>query len=92
VLTFGLQGIQRVIIIGRTAQVMTDRPQVMTDRPQVMTDRPQVMTDTLNKLNNEASKYGLIINERKTIYMKCTRKQVTENKLETDTMSYDSVQ
>jgi predicted N-acyltransferase len=41
---------------------------------------------------NEASKYGLLINESKTKYMKRTRKQVRENKLEIDTMSSESVQ
>jgi hypothetical protein len=41
---------------------------------------------------NEASKYGLLINESKTKYMKCTRKQVRENKLEIDNMSFESVQ
>ena len=52
----------------------------------------QVMKDTLNKLKNEAYKYGLLINERKTKYMKCTRKQVKENKLEIDNMSFEAVQ
>jgi hypothetical protein len=36
----------------------------------------QVMIDTFNKLKNEASKYGLYINENKTKYMNRTRKQV----------------
>jgi hypothetical protein len=53
---------------------------------------PQVMIDTLTKLKNEASKYGLLINESKTKYTKCTRKQVRKNKLEIDTMSFESVQ
>jgi hypothetical protein len=39
----------------------------------------QVMIDTLTILNNEAAKYGLLINESKTKYIKCTRKQVREN-------------
>jgi hypothetical protein len=52
----------------------------------------QVIMDTLTKLKNEASKYGLLINESKTKYMKCTRKQVRGNKLEIDTMSFGSVQ
>jgi hypothetical protein len=47
--------------------------------------------DTFTKLKNEASKYGLLINESKTKYMKCTIKQVRGNKLEIDTMSYESV-
>jgi retron-type reverse transcriptase len=50
----------------------------------------QVMIHTLSKLKNEASKYGLLINESKTKYMKCTgtRKQVRGNELEIDTMSF----
>ena len=40
----------------------------------------QAMIDTLNKLKNEASKYGLLINENKTKYMKCTRRQYRETK------------
>jgi hypothetical protein len=52
----------------------------------------QVMIDTLTKLKNEASKYGLLINESKTKYMQCTRKQVRGNKLEIDSMSFESVQ
>jgi hypothetical protein len=50
------------------------------------------MIDTLTKLKNEVSKYGPLINESKTKYMKYTRKQVRGNKLETDTMSFESVQ
>jgi hypothetical protein len=52
----------------------------------------QAMIDTLNKLKNEASKYGLLINENKTKYMKCTRRQYRENKIEIETMSFESVQ
>jgi hypothetical protein len=37
------------------------------------------------KLKHEASKYGLLINESKTKYMKRTRMQVRGNKLEIDT-------
>jgi hypothetical protein len=50
------------------------------------------MIDTFTKLKNESSKYGLLINECKTKYMKCTRKQVRGNKMEIDTMSFESVQ
>ena len=46
---------------------------------------------TLNKLKNEASKYGLLINENNTKDMKCTRRQYTENKTEIETMSFESV-
>jgi hypothetical protein len=49
------------------------------------------MSTALIKLKSEASKYGLVINESKTKYMKCTRKQVRENKLGIDT-SFESVQ
>jgi hypothetical protein len=50
------------------------------------------MIDTFTTLKNEASKYGLLINENKAKYMKCTRKQVTGNKLEIDTNSFELVQ
>ena len=49
------------------------------------------MIDTLNKLKNEASKYGLLIKENKTKYMECTRRQYRE-KIEIETMSFESVQ
>jgi hypothetical protein len=52
----------------------------------------QVMIDMFTELKNEASKCGLLINGGKTKYMKCTRKQVRGNKLEIDTMSFESVQ
>jgi len=48
--------------------------------------------DMFIKLNNEASKFGLFINENKTKYMMCTSKQYRENKLEIDNMSFESVQ
>jgi hypothetical protein len=49
-----------------------------------------VMIDTPTKLKNEASKYGLLINESETKYMKCTRKEVRRIKQEIDTMSFES--
>ena len=52
----------------------------------------QVMMGTFTKLKNEASKFGLLINESKTKYMMCTRNQHRENKLEIDNMSFESVQ
>ena len=52
----------------------------------------QAMIAILNKLKNEASKCGLLINENKAKYMKCTRKQCRENKIEIETMSFESVQ
>jgi hypothetical protein len=51
----------------------------------------QMMIDTFTNLKNEASKYGLLINESKTKHTKCTRKQVRENKLEIDSMRFESV-
>jgi hypothetical protein len=51
----------------------------------------QAMIDMFTKLKNEAYKYGLLINENKMKYMKCTRKQVTGNKSEIDTISFESV-
>jgi len=36
----------------------------------------QVTMDTFTKLKCEASKFGLLINENKTKYMMCTRKQI----------------
>ena len=52
----------------------------------------QVMIDMFTKLKNEVPKFGLLINENKTKYMKCTRKQLRGNKLEIDAMSFESVQ
>ena len=52
----------------------------------------QVMIDMFTKLKNEASKFGLLINENKMKYMKCTRKQLRGNKFEIDSMSFQSVQ
>jgi len=52
----------------------------------------QYTTDTFTKLKNEASKFGLLINENKMKYMMCTRKQHRENKLEIDNMSFELVQ
>jgi hypothetical protein len=52
----------------------------------------QVTMDTFTKLKHEASKFGLLINENKTKYMMCTRKQYRENKLEIDDMSFEAVQ
>jgi hypothetical protein len=51
----------------------------------------QAMINTFTELKNEASKYGLLVNESKPKYIKCTIKQVRGNKLETDTMSFESV-
>jgi len=48
--------------------------------------------DEFTKLKNEASKFGLLINENRTKYMMCTRKQHRENTLEIDNMSFESVQ
>jgi hypothetical protein len=52
----------------------------------------QVTMDTFTKLKNEASKFGLLINENKTKYFMCMRKQRRGNKLEIVDMSFESVQ
>jgi hypothetical protein len=52
----------------------------------------QVTMDTFTKLKNEASKFGLLINESETKYMMCTRKQRRGNKLETGDMNFESIQ
>ena len=52
----------------------------------------QVMIDMFTKLKNEASKSGLLINENKMKYMICIREQLRGNKLEIDTMRFESVQ
>jgi hypothetical protein len=52
----------------------------------------QVTMDTFTKLKSEASKFGLLINENKTKYLVCTRKQRRGNKLEIGDMSFESVQ
>jgi hypothetical protein len=44
------------------------------------------------KLKYEASKFGLLINENKTKYMTCMRKQYGENKLEIDKTTFEAVQ
>ena len=48
--------------------------------------------DAFTKLKNEASKFGPLINENKTKYMMCMRKQHRDNKVEIDNMSFESVQ
>ena len=48
--------------------------------------------DTFTKIKNEASKFGLLINKNKTKYMMYTRKQHRENKVEIESMSFESVQ
>ena len=51
----------------------------------------QVMTDMFTKLKNEASKFGLSINENDKVY-KMYEKELRGNKLEIDTISFVSVQ
>jgi hypothetical protein len=55
----------------------------------------QVMIDTFTKLKYETSKYVILLvineNKKKYVYMKCTRKQVRGNKLEMDSISFESV-
>jgi hypothetical protein len=40
---------------------------------------------------NEALKYGLIFNESKTKYLKCTRKQTQDGKLSVESMQFEKV-
>jgi hypothetical protein len=37
------------------------------------------MIDAFNKLKMESIKYGLVINEKETKYMKCTRRKPSKN-------------
>jgi hypothetical protein len=46
-----------------------------TDDVLIMDRTKQTLIDTFLKLKNEALKYGLIVNENKTKYLKYTRKQ-----------------
>jgi hypothetical protein len=50
------------------------------------------MIDAFNKLKKESIKYGLVINEKKTKYMKCTRrKQSKIDDLETGNLKIGQV-
>jgi len=49
------------------------------------------MTDTFKKLKNISIQFGLIVNDNKTKYMKCTRKEPQLNKLTVDNKHIDQV-
>jgi ubiquitin len=52
----------------------------------------QTLINTFLKLKNEALKYGLIVNENKTKYLKCTRKQTQDGKLSVESMQFEQVE
>ena len=49
------------------------------------------MIDTFRKLKDISSQYGLIVNESKTKYMKCTRRENTSGKLRVGDIRIDQV-
>jgi len=49
------------------------------------------MIDTFEKLKNISLQFGLIVNENKTKYMKCTRKETQLDRLMVDNMQIDQV-
>jgi hypothetical protein len=49
------------------------------------------LIDTFEKLKNISTQYGLIVNESKTKYMKCTRKENTLDKLQAGEARIDQV-
>jgi len=51
----------------------------------------QTMIDTFKKLKNISLQFGLIVQENKTKYMKCTRKETQLNKPIVDNMHIDQV-
>ena len=51
----------------------------------------QTMIDPFKKLKNVSLQFGLIVNENKTKYMKCTRKETQLNKLTVDNKHIDQV-
>ena len=51
----------------------------------------QTMIDTFEKLKNISLQFGLIVNENKTKYMKCTRKETQLDRLMVDNMQIDQV-
>jgi porphobilinogen deaminase len=58
----------------------------------IMARTKQTLIDTFLKLKNEALKYGLIVNENKTKYLKCTRKQIQDGKLSVESMQFEQVE
>jgi len=51
----------------------------------------QTMTDTFKKLKSISLQFGLIVNDNKTKYMKCTRKETQLDKLIVDNKHIDQV-
>jgi retron-type reverse transcriptase len=51
----------------------------------------QTLIDTFEKLKNISTQYGLIVNESKTKYMKCTQKENTLDKLQAGDARIDQV-
>jgi hypothetical protein len=51
----------------------------------------QTMIDTFEKLKNISLQFGLIVNENKTEYMKCTRKETQSDRLMTGNIHIDQV-
>jgi len=51
----------------------------------------QTLIDTFGKLKDISSQYGLIVNESKTKYMKCTRRENTLGKLRVGDIQIDQV-
>ena len=49
------------------------------------------MIDTFEKLKNSSLQFGLIVNENKTKYMKCTTKETQLDRLRVDNMQIDQV-
>jgi hypothetical protein len=51
----------------------------------------QTLIDTFEKLKNITSQFGLIVNENKTKYIKCTRKEAQLDRLKVANMQIDQV-
>jgi hypothetical protein len=51
----------------------------------------QTLIDTFEKLKNISSLFGLIVNENKTKYVKCTRKEIQFDRLKVGNMQIDQV-
>ena len=49
------------------------------------------MTDTFEKLKNISLQFGLIVDENKTKYMKCTRKETQLDRLTVGNIQIDQV-
>jgi hypothetical protein len=58
----------------------------------IMARTKQTLIDTFLKLKNEALRYGLIINEYMTKYLKCTKKQTQDGKLSVESVQFEQVE